>query len=1067
MYSELIDQKINEVHQKGVATKILQSLDRIRNEFDPLQARRWPTELLQNARDLAYPDMPVRVQIELSDDAVYFRHSGKPFSVKDILSIVNQVSSKKPGEGVGQFGTGFMSTFQLSMKVDVRSFLKDQGEPYRPFSVCLDRSGATHEEITAAIFAAMESLKQADQAAPLPELDRNAFNTEFHYHLNDVQSRTIARTGMEDLRNTLAVTMLFSQQLGEAELLYTGGQQERILFRRGAREVLDGGLERQDILVGGETRSFFLFSRDGLSLAAEWDQERGFLPVDAGMPRLFIDFPLVGSEQFPFPGVINSLSLRPNEPRSGISLVEHAQSLDGEVNRTLIDQAVVLYENFFAALLDFDLRGAEHLVAIPAQQDNKEWSESWIRGHIYNCLYTFLAQQKLLPVGGTRHALAEPELYLVRSGKPETRRELAALCGQICDVLAPEDEVDWYAAFSGYRPEKTVTLMGVLERAPKIIAHGLREGAAPVEWLTRLYDLGMESSAAATAIRAGNIAVFPSQNEADLSKGTLYTAKELYSDPGIPDVLKDAAEQLDGLESDGKLEIRRKLLHAQFLPRTAAPLSPYPVSSFCDYVTTRCDRDFPVKNFIWYGDSYEKMWAEAWKLLLASGPDGDMYQLAMQGWKDLPDRQDCSGDGLDTRMWSCAYRNVLRELLQQVRSSGRLEALERVLARRDSQTDAIQWLEALYGKTVQYLRASDWFFTDIIPNQDGKFCSPSELKLDGMDDEELKSIALCFREEYPKCGLSVRLADRRLKLPGWNLSVMSLEEGAGYLNSALVQFFSGSSLPQAPLELQEACTRLLGWIREHPEQAKRCFPGFCKEEDQMKLLTPRAAVSLRRKADRFDKLLALAGVGSEEELEEILNAKKAQGGGSFDAGSGMWLDGDWLDMDENDRDERLRRIGTAGEKCAFRAVVEHLSGCGYTVTEQEGDHIAVLTAADGGGQAVVERPDTADYHQSGWDIRVALTEGEETRIFYLEVKTHTPGSVVRSLLPLSNTQMQMAAAEGERYILLKVIYDEAQDRAVSMDAFSNVPALLGQGVLFNTEGRYLLAGSTPGLYAAS
>lgn len=101
MYTELIDQMIGQVYQKGVASKILQSMDRIRNEFDPVQARRWPTELLQNARDLAYPDRPVRVQIELADDAVYFRHSGKPFSVKDILSIVDQVSSKKPGEGVG------------------------------------------------------------------------------------------------------------------------------------------------------------------------------------------------------------------------------------------------------------------------------------------------------------------------------------------------------------------------------------------------------------------------------------------------------------------------------------------------------------------------------------------------------------------------------------------------------------------------------------------------------------------------------------------------------------------------------------------------------------------------------------------------------------------------------------------------------------------------------------------------------------------------------------------------------------------------------------------------------
>lgn len=48
------------------------------------------------------------------------------------------------------------------------------------------------------------------------------------------------------------------------------------------------------------------------------------------------------------------------------------------------------------------------------------------------------------------------------------------------------------------------------------------------------------------------------------------------------------------------------------------------------------------------------------------------------------------------------------------------------------------------------------------------------------------------------------------------------------------------------------CTHLLGWIQEHPARAERCFPVFCKEEDQVKLLTPRVAVSLREKADRAD-----------------------------------------------------------------------------------------------------------------------------------------------------------------------------------------------------------------------
>lgn len=275
MYAELIDREIGLVYQKGVATKILQGMDRIRNEFDVTQARRWPTELLQNARDLSEPGQPVRVRIELTENAVRFSHSGKPFSVKDILSIVNQVSSKQPGEGVGQFGTGFMSTFQLSMQVDIRSYLKDGTEPYKPFRVCLDRSGATQEIITAAIVQALSELKAADAAPPVEALTPDKLNTEFRYHLRDQRSRKTARLGMEDLRLTLPYVLLFSPQIGEVKLVFqTDGCRETTTFRRGGEEMLPGGLTRHKIMVGSRRKTYFTLEQAGITLAAAWSRRR-------------------------------------------------------------------------------------------------------------------------------------------------------------------------------------------------------------------------------------------------------------------------------------------------------------------------------------------------------------------------------------------------------------------------------------------------------------------------------------------------------------------------------------------------------------------------------------------------------------------------------------------------------------------------------------------------------------------------------------------------------------------------------------------------------------------------
>ena len=62
-YKTLIEQNIGTVYQAGIATKILQHMDRIRNVSDVSQARRWVMELFQNSRDAAYDDQPVKIQI--------------------------------------------------------------------------------------------------------------------------------------------------------------------------------------------------------------------------------------------------------------------------------------------------------------------------------------------------------------------------------------------------------------------------------------------------------------------------------------------------------------------------------------------------------------------------------------------------------------------------------------------------------------------------------------------------------------------------------------------------------------------------------------------------------------------------------------------------------------------------------------------------------------------------------------------------------------------------------------------------------------------------------------------
>ena len=76
--------------------------------------------------------------------------------------------------------------------------------------------------------------------------------------------------------------------------------------------------------------------------------------------------------------------------------------------------------------------------------------------------------------------------------------------------------------------------------------------------------------------------------------------------------------------------------------------------------------------------------------------------------------------------------------------------------------------------------------------------------------------------------------------------------------------------------------------------------------------------------------------------------------------------------------------------------------------------------------------------------------------YFLEVKTHTARSCVRSHLPLSDTQMRTAVSVGNAYILLLVIYDEVLGQAVELHPFRNIPEQIAAGVLCSTSGRFEL-----------
>lgn len=198
-----IEEIQKEAHQTNVANKILEKLENLRLSSNNNNSRRWIWELIQNAKDAVNSNSKINIRIffDEKENTLEFKHNGKPFSTENLVYLIEQVSTKErtfneqtKDRKIGKFGTGFLTTHLLSTKVTVSGILLDDDMPMS-FSVLLDRSGTTKEDILNAIKNTYIQLKDSLKDS---EFEKNGYNTSFIYNL-DAKGLEVARQGLIDL----------------------------------------------------------------------------------------------------------------------------------------------------------------------------------------------------------------------------------------------------------------------------------------------------------------------------------------------------------------------------------------------------------------------------------------------------------------------------------------------------------------------------------------------------------------------------------------------------------------------------------------------------------------------------------------------------------------------------------------------------------------------------------------------------------------------------------------------------------------------------------------------------
>lgn len=363
------------VLQENTAQAIHQQLEQLDNQKDQY-SRRWIWELFQNAVDAVSAHQRATIRIRHSGNKFFFSHNGAPFQQKELLHLIFHGSTKREREGViGRYGTGFLTTHVLSKTVRISGRLTTSQE----FNFVLDRTGSTPSEIDESISGSFNNLKRSirdcagDETVP----------TVFEYDLDNISSEYV-REALRDLRIIAPLVLAFNPTIGSIEI-----EADDILSLSIVAKHQDPQLGSANIIEVGNTNTNVvewrccLISGDNVSIAIPLEDRDGkhTCALNGGLPRLFVAFPLFGSEDLPLPFIINCLG-KPTEKRNGLFLGQE-QTEDNLQNKAHVEVGWSLFKEVLEYAANAEWEGLFELARVgPAA------AHDWLDGSWFNQVTT-------------------------------------------------------------------------------------------------------------------------------------------------------------------------------------------------------------------------------------------------------------------------------------------------------------------------------------------------------------------------------------------------------------------------------------------------------------------------------------------------------------------------------------------------------------------------------------------------------------------------------------------------------------------------------------------------------
>ena len=550
----------DELRDNALADNTAQGIFKHLNELESNRGgmhTRWPWELLQNARDASTgTDRHLIASIEHKQGELVFRHNGRGFADREITHLIHHGSTKvETDEALGKFGSGFLTTHLLSPEIEISGQL-DIGQP---FKFRLKRDACSYGSLRDSMDESWKDF-QRSLASPHTEALPDNFTTQFRYPIGDISVDAVKK-GIAMLKKCAPFVVAFNEVFSRINIK---SPDETTSFEVTERAPLSqDGLQEITVLEKGngstKRRQYLLAESENTSVAVALEpKSKTLMPIN-NTPRLFLGFPLIGTENFSFPAVINSFEFTPTEHRDGVFLGQAANEANRK-NETVIEEACELLVDLVQFAAESDYRNVYELANVPAIREQKWLDRDWLQETLKDQFIEKVRQTPaVLNENGDTRAPEDATLPLAKTENGvKALWDLLDKTKRFRDALPRQNEaVGWQVALKSWADVRKVEQMSFDEARDgvnlakyieeetrgdgdwgkiKDLQNLLREDIEAVEWLNRLHDFLNKDG---LREEVSKYHIVPDQD------GFLDKLSNLYRDQDIAEELKDIAVLLN------------------------------------------------------------------------------------------------------------------------------------------------------------------------------------------------------------------------------------------------------------------------------------------------------------------------------------------------------------------------------------------------------------------------------------------------------------------------------------------------------------------------------------------